>query len=98
MSESTLHAEQVHFVSDLDDTPIAATDSVDESTAPGGLWLEAWRTLRKRPLFIVSALIILLLIVIAVFPGLFASQDPTHCVLQNSLGNSQSGHPFGFDL
>jgi oligopeptide transport system permease protein len=98
MSESALKAEQAHFVADLEETPLAGTDSVDESSAPGGLWLEAWRTLRRRPLFIVSSVIILLLIVIALFPGLFASQDPTHCVLQNSLGSGRSGHPFGFDL
>jgi oligopeptide transport system permease protein len=98
MSESALQAEQVHFVADLEQSPLAGTDAVDESTPPGGLWLEAWRTLRRRPLFIVSAVIIVLLIVIALFPGLFASQDPTHCVLQNSLGKGRSGHPFGFDL
>jgi oligopeptide transport system permease protein len=98
MSESALRAEQVHFVADLEETPLATTDSLDESSPPGGLWLEAWRTLRRRPLFIVSSLIILLLIVVALFPGLFASQDPTHCVLQNSLGTGRSGHPFGFDL
>src|SRR3954468_14603768 len=98
MSETALRAEQVHFVADLEETPLAATDQVDESAPPGGLWLEAWRTLRRRPLFIVSSLIILLLIVIALFPGLFADEDPTHCVLQNSLGGPASGHPFGFDL
>jgi len=105
MSESALRAEQTHFradqahyVADLEETPLATTDQVDESAAPGGLWLEAWRTLRKRPLFIVSSLIILFLIVVALFPDLFASQDPRHCVLSNSLGGSTSGHPFGFDL
>jgi oligopeptide transport system permease protein len=98
MSESALFAEQSHYVADLEETPLAETDQLDESTAPGGLWLEAWRTLRRRPLFIVSMLIILLLIVIAIFPGLFAGQDPRHCVLQNSLGGGRSGHPFGFDL
>jgi oligopeptide transport system permease protein len=98
MSESALWAEQVHFVADLDETPLSATDTVDESKPPGGLWTEAWRTLRRRPLFIVSALIILLLIVVALFPGLFASADPKHCVLQNSLAGGRSGHPFGFDF
>jgi oligopeptide transport system permease protein len=98
MSESALRAEQVHFVADLEETPLGATDQVDESAAPGGLWLEAWRTLRRRPLFIVSSVIILLLIVVALFPGLFAGQDPRHCVLSNSLGTGRSGHPFGYDL
>jgi oligopeptide transport system permease protein len=98
MSETALRAEQVHFVADLEETPLSATDQVDESAPPGGLWLEAWRTLRRRPLFIISSVIILLLIVISIFPGLFATQDPTHCVLQNSLKGGSSGHPFGFDL
>jgi oligopeptide transport system permease protein len=98
MSESALRAEQVHYVADLEETPLGTTDQVDESTPPGGLWLEAWRTLRRRPLFIVSSVIIVLLIVVAVFPDLFASTDPTHCVLQNTLGSGRSGHPFGFDL
>ena len=97
MSESALFAEQSHFVADLEETPLGTTDQVDESAPPGGLWLEAWRTLRRRPLFIISSLIILLLVVVAVFPGLFASKDPTYCVLQNSLAPSRSGHPFGFD-
>jgi oligopeptide transport system permease protein len=98
MSESALIATQTHYVADLEETPLSATDQLDESAAPGGLWLEAWRTLRRRPLFIISALVILFLIVVALFPGLFASQDPTHCELQNSLGGSASGHPFGYDL
>src|SRR6476646_2781406 len=105
MSERALRATeteyrigQAHYVADAEETPLATTDQVDESTPPGGLWLEAWRSLRKRPLFIVSALIILFLIVVALFPNLFASQDPRHCGLQNSLGGSTSGHPFGFDL
>ena len=97
MSESALFAAQTRYVADLEETPLGTTDQVDESTPPGGLWLEAWRTLRRRPLFIISSVIILLLIVVALVPGLFASQDPTHCELQNSLAGSTSGHPFGFD-
>ena len=96
--QTELRADQAHYVADLEETPLATTDQVDESTPPGGLWLEAWRSLRKRPLFIISSLIILFLIVVALFPNLFASQDPRHCVLQHSLGGSASGHPFGYDL
>jgi oligopeptide transport system permease protein len=96
MSETALRAAQEHYVADLDETPLSTTDSVDESTPPGGLWLEAWRTLRRRPLFIISAVIIVLLIVIAIFPGLFASKDPTFCQLKDSLAPPRSGHPFGF--
>ena len=87
MSETALLATQAHFVADLEETPLGTTDQVDESAPPGGLWLEAWRSLRKRPLFIVSSLIILVLIVMAIVPGLFASKDPAYCVLQKSGSN-----------
>ncbi|MGW4804225.1 ABC transporter permease [Kitasatospora sp. NPDC004272] len=40
------------------------------------LWGDAWRDLRKRPTFIISTLLILLLIVIAIWPGLFTDTDP----------------------
>jgi oligopeptide transport system permease protein len=97
MSETALYASQAHYVADLEETPLQTTDRVDESAPPGGLWLEAWRMLRRRPLFIVSSLIILLLLLVALFPGLFASKSPTFCQLQDSLAGGRSGHPFGFD-
>src|ERR1700712_845776 len=98
MPETAMWNAQAHYVADLEETPLQTTDRVDESTPPAGLWLEAWRTLRRRPLFIVSSGIIVLILVVAIFPGLFASKSPTFCELQNSLAPSRSGHPFGFDI
>src|SRR6476469_9815954 len=98
MSETALWAAQSHFVADLEETPLQVTDRLDESAPPGGLWLEAWRTLRRRPLFIVSSVIIVLLLLVAFFPNVFASKSPTFCQLQDSLAGSRSGHPFGFDV
>jgi oligopeptide transport system permease protein len=98
MSETVLRATQAHYVADLEETPLQVTDRVDESAPPGGLWLEAWRTLRRRPLFIISSLIILVLLLVAFFPDVFASKSPTFCQLQDSLAGPRSGHPFGFDI
>ena len=42
-------------------------------------------------------MVILLLIVIAIFPGLFTSVNPLACNLANSQQTATSGHPFGFD-
>ncbi|MEV8098809.1 ABC transporter permease [Kitasatospora sp. NPDC085879] len=47
------------------------------------LGLDAWHDLRRRPIFIVSALLILLLIAIAIAPGLFTSVDPRAGDLRN---------------
>lgn len=86
-----------HFVAPIDESPLLATDSVKTDQAPLSLWADAWRKLRRRPLFILSALMILALTVIAVFPGLFTSVAPNDgCVLGNSEGGPAPGHPFGF--
>lgn len=86
-----------HFVAPIDETPLQATDAVKTDQAPLSLWADAWCKLRRRPLFIISALLILALIVIALFPGLFTSTPPNEgCELANSEGAPTAGHPFGF--
>ncbi|MGX4732206.1 ABC transporter permease [Kitasatospora griseola] len=48
------------------------------------LWGDAWRDLRRRPIFLVSTVLIVLLILIAIFPGLFTSTDPRASDLVNN--------------
>ncbi|MDQ3932380.1 MAG: hypothetical protein M3252_06040, partial [Actinomycetota bacterium] len=62
------------------------------------LWADAWRDLRRNPLFVVSALVILVLTVMAVRPSLFTGVDPQSCHLSNSLQRPSAEHWFGFDL
>jgi oligopeptide transport system permease protein len=86
-----------HFVAPIDETPLSATDTLKTDQAPLSLWADAWRKLRRRPLFIISALLILVLTVVALFPGLFSSVAPNDgCELANSQGGPTAGHPFGF--
>ncbi len=40
------------------------------------LWGDAWRDLRRRPIFLISAVLILLLVVMAIFPWAFTDADP----------------------
>ena len=99
MSETALWAAQSHFVADLEETPLQVTDRLDESTPPGGLWLEAWRTLRRRPLFIVSSVIILLLLLVALLPEPVRLEEPRRSAsCRTASAGARSGHPFGFDL
>ncbi|MCP2258251.1 oligopeptide transport system permease protein [Streptoalloteichus tenebrarius] len=56
------------------------------------------RGLLRKPLFVVSALITLLYLAMAAFPGLFTSVDPRACSLAFSGVGPSSGHPFGYDL
>ncbi len=88
---------QVHFFADLDVEILEQVDTVDESAPPSSLWRDAWQSLRVRPIFWVSAVLILLVVVVAAFPHLFTSTDPSYCVLSSSYDPSSPGHPFGFD-
>lgn len=67
-------------------------------TRPSSLWGDAWKELRRKPLFIISASLVAVLIVMAAFPGLFTSIDPRECSLTNSLLRPSSEHWFGTDL
>ncbi|RKE20958.1 peptide/nickel transport system permease protein/oligopeptide transport system permease protein [Streptomyces sp. TLI_171] len=40
------------------------------------LWGDAWRDLRRRPIFLISLLLIILLLLMAIFPGLFTDANP----------------------
>ncbi|MBT8158869.1 MULTISPECIES: ABC transporter permease [Arthrobacter] len=86
-----------HYVAPIDETPLLATDTLKVDAAPLSLWADAWRKLRRRPLFIISALMICLLLVVAFFPGLFTQTAPNdNCQLSDSLGGPSAGHPLGF--
>ncbi|MBD8062575.1 ABC transporter permease [Oceanitalea stevensii] len=88
---------QEHFFAELDEAGLGAVDAVADSGAPSTMWGEAWSKLRRRPLFWVSASLILLVCTVALFPSLFTSQDPRYCELARSLEGPSAGHPFGFD-
>jgi oligopeptide transport system permease protein len=64
---------------------------------PRSLWSDAWHDLRRNPTFVISALLILFLILVAVFPSLFTSTNPTRCDLIEGNNGRAPGHPFGFD-
>ncbi|TDC22652.1 ABC transporter permease [Streptomyces sp. 8K308] len=69
--------------------PVAVVEGAvvaEAGPAPGrprSLWSDAWHDLRRKPSFVISALIILLLLVMAAFPSLFTSGDPRAGDLSN---------------
>lgn len=95
--EYTTLPGQEHVVAETDETGLGAVDAVADESAPTSVWGEAWKELRKRPLFWVSAVLIVLAVLLALFPGLFTNTDPQFCELSRSLNGPESGHPFGFD-
>lgn len=89
---------QERFVASLEETPLRDVDTIDEEVPATSMWADAWKTLRKNPIFIISALLVLIVLVVAIFPGLFTKQDPVACNLENSLEGGSGAHPFGYDL
>lgn len=86
-----------HFVADIDKTQVAEIDAVRISDKPTNLYLDAWRDLRKRPMFYIAGLLILLVTTVAFFPDLFTQTPPNdNCLLANSNGAPTAGHPLGF--
>jgi ABC-type dipeptide/oligopeptide/nickel transport system permease subunit len=65
---------------------------------PASLWSDAWKELRRKPSFIISAVIVVLMTVMAAFPTLFTSVDPRDCNLLNALQPPSAEHWFGYDL
>ena len=68
------------------------------TAAPLSLWGEAWKNLRRQPLFLISAFLILRGRRGRALPGLFSPIDPTSeaCQLANSDAGPAAGHPLGF--
>jgi oligopeptide transport system permease protein len=75
--------------------------SIGQATGPSArarsLWSDAWHDLRRNPIFIVSALLILFLVLIAIWPQLIATGNPLACDINMSQLGPSPGHPFGFD-
>jgi oligopeptide transport system permease protein len=96
MSESK-NPEIEHFVAPFDETPVAAVDAVKVSDKKQNLWTDAWADMRGRPMFWISAAIILLVVVVSLFPTLFTQVDPRACQLSLSNQGPAAGHPLGFN-
>jgi oligopeptide transport system permease protein len=64
---------------------------------PRSLWSDAWRDLRRNPVFLASALVIVFLVLIALWPSLITSGNPLTCDLVMAQEGPRPGHPFGFD-
>ncbi len=88
---------QEHYVAPIEDTPIVAVDRLDESEKARSTWADSWDSMRRRPSFWISSILIVLILIVAAFPGLFTSVSPNlNCQLANSNGAPEAGHPLGF--
>lgn len=87
-----------HFVAEADESGLGAVDAVRVGQRKSNLWLDAWRDLRGRWMFWAAGVIILLLVVVALLPGLFVQVSPTACDLAFSNDGPSDGHPLGYNF
>lgn len=79
-------------------SPGLSTGPADAPDHPRSLASDAWHDLRRRPLFLVSVALIAVLLVLAAFPQLFTSVDPTAGDLARSRQGPSAQAWFGYDL
>ena len=79
-------------------SPDLATASPEGPDTPRSLASDAWHDLRRRPLFLISVGLIAVLLVLAAFPQLFTSVDPTAGELARSRQAPSAQAWFGYDL
>ncbi|WP_243761870.1 ABC transporter permease [Streptomyces sp. YIM 98790] len=78
-------------------TAVEALEANGRPESARSLSSDAWHDLRRNPVFLISSLLILFLIVIAIWPGLIATRDPLYCQLGRAYEEPSAGHWFGFD-
>jgi oligopeptide transport system permease protein len=73
--------------------------SGDTHDAPRSLASDAWRALKKNPIFWVSVTLIVIFVLMALVPQLFTNVDPNEAVLKDARqGPSLDGPWFGRDI
>ena len=85
-----------HYVAPIPEGTVAV-DAIKIADKPSNLWRDAWADIRKRPMFWISLVIVLIVLLMAVWPTLFTQTPPNNnCQLSNSNGGPAAGHPLGF--
>lgn len=77
--------------------PVGSETEPTKDAKPRSLGRDAWSELIRRPLFIISAILIILFLLMAVFPQLFTDTDPRACDLGRSRVSPSAEAWFGYD-
>jgi peptide/nickel transport system permease protein/oligopeptide transport system permease protein len=94
-----------------DSSPTGPADEAKTTSRSNSLWSDAWRDLRRSPIFLIAIGILLVVLSWALFPDLWATKGKNECVLGEANlpptwypfdlppgveeGDLVDGHPFG---
>jgi oligopeptide transport system permease protein len=99
MPDNHTYPGQERFVAAADDVVVGAIDAVDQDAEPTGFWKTAWLQLKVRPLFWVCVALLALILLIVLFPSVFAfGKDPHYATLERSMLPVSGEHWFGTDM
>lgn len=73
-------------------------DAHNDPLTRSGFWHDTWQGLRRRPKFIVAAVLIVFVVMVAAFPSLFTGIDPYYADPNQSMLAPSGAHWFGTDL
>ena len=76
----------------------AGAAGTDAGDAPRSLASDAWRSLKKNPIFWVSVVLISLFVLMAAWPSLFTNVDPNAAVLKEARAKPSANAWFGRDI
>jgi peptide/nickel transport system permease protein/oligopeptide transport system permease protein len=79
-------------------TSSAGIPGGDGTGRPRSLAGDAWRDLRRNPVFWIAGLLVLLFVVMAVLPRVYTSINPNDCQLENSQLPPSGVHWFGTNI
>ncbi|MEH0845754.1 ABC transporter permease [Micromonospora sp. CPCC 205711] len=75
-----------------------APNQVGAPHKPRSLAGDAWRDLRRNPIFWISLTLVVLVAAMAAVPSLFTANDPRDCVLSRQHAGASGGAIFGYDF
>ncbi|MDI3403560.1 ABC transporter permease [Streptomyces cavernicola] len=99
MPENTLKKDKPT----VEEPAVAVAEAGPAPDKPRSLAADAWADLCRKPLFLLSGLLILFLLLVSAFPGLFSSTDPTagdlskHFLTKPELSHVFQPDWFGYD-
>lgn len=85
-----------HFVANVETQTVSVDALKIKDDKPGSLWRDAWRDLRRRPLFWIALALVSVFLLMVAWPTLFTKVDPAFCDLSYSNQGPSSDHILGY--